>query len=160
MNIIRILIFIVFVLPKFIVWPLIIVYRYSRKKKGIKDDIFSRYSSYLRCLFMQKTNGRGYLELLKSDMTEQYAAIEEHLYSLLTEEYFKSTLQLVEEFRAEYPRDWDYILSIGQKTFGGSCTSVLSPSIFLAQLLERFNEQKRALKENVQGEMKWKLKMN
>lgn len=156
MYLIRYFIFIVFVLPKFVVWPLFILYRLYLKKRGIENDFLTRWLKYLKCFMLQKFRGRGYLELIKQNMDEEYAIIEEKTLELLSFQYFKSTVQLAEEFRAEFPREWEYILSKGKETFGESCTMIVSPIIFLSQHLEELARKKQVIKTTEQKEVKWK----
>lgn len=156
MYLLRYIIFILFVLPKFVAWPLLILYRLYLKKRGIENDFITRAIKYAKCLFMQKFKGRGSLELIEQTMDAEYGKIEKKILDLLSREHFKSTVQLTEEFRAEHPRDWEYILNKGRETFGESCTMILSPIIFLSQLLEELARKNQVMKETEQREAKWK----
>ncbi len=154
----RYIVFLLFVLPKFIVWPLYFLYRLYIKKRGIENDFVTRAIKYLKCFFMQKFRGRGYLYLIKENMETEFPQIKENLLSLLSREYSKSTLQLTEEFRAEYPGAWGLIMDKGKEAFGESCTMILSPTIFLGQLLHELDRDKKVTKVTEQRETKWKIR--
>ncbi len=156
-SLIRLLIYIFFVLPKFVVWPLLFLYKYYVRKKGIKNDILTRITKYFKCLFLQKFRGKGYFELLYNNLNDK-DKIKEKLLSILSTEFFKTTEQSIEEFRAEYPQEWEEILYIGQKTFGDSCTSLLSPSIFLKYLLDDLEKETKIVKKMENKECVWKKK--
>jgi hypothetical protein len=55
---------------------------------------------------------------------------------LLEPDIYKTTAQLVEEFRMEYPSLWKELEIEGQRLYGNSCSSVQQPSTRIAQALQ------------------------
>ena len=64
--------------------------------------------------------------------SEQLQAI---LLKLLEPDIYKTTAQLVEELRMEYPCLWEELEKEGQALYGNSCSSIQQPSIRIAQAL-------------------------
>jgi hypothetical protein len=61
--------------------------------------------------------------------------IKDALLSLLESEIFKTTAQLVEELRMEYPSLWKSLELEGEKLYGQSCSSLQQPATRIAQVL-------------------------
>lgn len=53
--------------------------------------------------------------------------VEANLLSLLEPDYYKTTDQLVQEFRMEYPALWEELEKEGRELYGKSCSSVQQP---------------------------------
>ncbi|MDY6825662.1 MAG: hypothetical protein SVV67_00560 [Bacillota bacterium] len=62
---------------------------------------------------------------------------------LLEAGIFKTTEQVVEEFRMEYPYLWRELEAEGQLLYGNSCSSVQQPATRIAQVLQSLDETKR-----------------
>lgn len=65
MHIIRYLFVYLFILPKFVIWPLLILYRFYLKKKGIENDFITRQVKTLRCFAAARFPGLGSLTLIR-----------------------------------------------------------------------------------------------
>ena len=57
------------------------------------------------------------------------------LLQLLEPDIYKTTAQLVEEFRMEYPLLWEELAKEGLALYGNSCSSIQQPSTRIAQAL-------------------------
>ncbi len=57
------------------------------------------------------------------------------LLQLLEPGIYKTTAQLVEEFRMEHPSCWKELETEGQTLYGNSCSSIQQPSTRIAQAL-------------------------
>jgi len=57
------------------------------------------------------------------------------LLQLLEPGFYKTTAQLVEEFRMENPSCWKELETEGQTLYGNSCSSIQQPSTRIAQAL-------------------------
>ncbi len=125
------------------------------KKRGIENDILTKITNYLTCLFLQKFKGKGYFELIYNSLPDKIR-IKNMLLDLVLAEHPKTSTQIVEEFRAEYPQDWEEILRVGKKTFGESCTSILSPEIFLTYMLKELEKESKITKIIQGKEHSWK----
>lgn len=49
---------------------------------------------------------------------------------------FKTTAQIIEEFRTEYPALWKELEKEGEMLYGRSCSSVQQPATRISQLLQ------------------------
>ncbi len=61
--------------------------------------------------------------------------IEKQILSLLEQGLFKTTDQVVEEFRMEYPDQWKALEEEGEMLYGNSCSSVQQPATRISQVL-------------------------
>ena len=62
--------------------------------------------------------------------------LQARLLQLLDPDIYKTTAQLVEELRIEYPLLWEELQKEGQTTlYGNSCSSIQQPSTRIAQAL-------------------------
>ncbi len=61
--------------------------------------------------------------------------LEELLLTLLEPGVFKTTGQLVQEFRMEFPRTWRGLEEEGERLFGGSCGAYQQPATRITQAL-------------------------
>jgi aspartate oxidase len=59
---------------------------------------------------------------------------------LLEAGIYKTTEQIVEEFRMEYPQLWRELEAEGQLLYGNSCSSVQQPATRIAQVLQSMDE--------------------
>jgi hypothetical protein len=57
------------------------------------------------------------------------------LLQLLEPDIYKTTAQLAEEFRMEYPSCWKELETEGQTLYGNSCSSIQQPLTRIAQAL-------------------------
>jgi len=57
------------------------------------------------------------------------------LLQLLEPDIYKTTAQLVEEFRMEHPVLWEELEKEGLELYGNSCSSIQQPSTRIAQAL-------------------------
>lgn len=80
--------------------------------------------------------------------------LEELLYGLLEPGRFKTTAQLVGEFRAEYPREWRRLEREGESLYGAGCGAVMQPATRIAQALFALPEQRRLCRRRG-GEYLW-----
>jgi hypothetical protein len=55
--------------------------------------------------------------------------------NLLEPGIYKTTAQVVEEFRMEHPAEWQQLKKEGEMLYGKSCSSVQQPSTRIAQTL-------------------------
>jgi hypothetical protein len=69
--------------------------------------------------------------------------LEKLLSNLLEPGVFKTTVQLVEEFRAEYPKNWGELEQEGKRLFGAGCGAYQQPATRIAQALFALPENKR-----------------
>ena len=145
------------ILPKFIIWPLFIIYRFYLKKRGIENDFVTRQIKNAQCLYLQKFRGRRYLNLLKEAMGKDFTSISREFLLLIPGEEFQAASRLEEDFRRAYPGYWDYIGRKGREIFGEFCDLAASPGIFLNQLLFELEREKKVTKTMEKSEVKWKL---
>lgn len=61
--------------------------------------------------------------------------LEELILKLLERGVFKTTGQLVQEFRMEYPRSWSELEKEGRRLFGGTCGAYQQPATRISQVL-------------------------
>lgn len=54
---------------------------------------------------------------------------------LLEPGIYKTTAQIIEEFRMEHPRHWQKLKEEGEVLYGISCSSLQQPSTRIAQIL-------------------------
>lgn len=64
--------------------------------------------------------------------------IEKQVLSLLEQGIFKTTEQIVEEFRMEFPEQWKALQEEGEILYGNSCSSVQLPATRISQALRTF----------------------
>jgi hypothetical protein len=62
--------------------------------------------------------------------------LEEIIINLLEPGIFKTTAQVVEEIRIEYPAMWRQLEEEGEMLFGSSCSSVQQPATRISQVLQ------------------------
>lgn len=68
---------------------------------------------------------------------------------LLEPGIYKTTAQVIEEFRMEYPDQWQKLKKEGEMLYGMSCSSVQQPSTRIAQtLLSLPSEQRLRRRKN------------
>ena len=71
--------------------------------------------------------------------------------SLLEPVIYKTTTQLVEEFRMEYPAQWRQLEKEGEVLYGNSCGSMQQPSTRISQILRSLStDQCHCLHKNNQ----------
>ena len=71
--------------------------------------------------------------------------------SLLEPVIYKTTTQLVEEFRMEYPAQWRQLEKEGEMLYGSSCGSMQQPSTRISQILRSLStDQCHCLHKNNQ----------
>ncbi len=68
-------------------------------------------------------------------MNLESCKLEELLLTLLEPGVYKTTGQLVQEFRMEFPRMWRELEKEGECLFGGSCGAYQQPATRIAQAL-------------------------
>lgn len=70
--------------------------------------------------------------------------------NLLEPGIYKTTAQIVEEFRMEYPAYWRQLEKEGEMLYGNSCSSFQQPSTCISQVLLSLSTQQcqRRRKEN------------
>ncbi len=61
--------------------------------------------------------------------------LQEFVLSLLEPDIYKTTEQVVEEFRMEYPPQWKQLEKEGEMLYGRGCSSVQQPATCIAQAL-------------------------
>ncbi|MEW5785382.1 MAG: hypothetical protein AB1767_09975 [Bacillota bacterium] len=81
--------------------------------------------------------------------------LENLIFKLLEPGVFKTTAQLVEEFRAEYPRQWRRLEQEGEQLYGGSCGAYQQPATRIAQVLFNLAEEKRCRQSRRGKEHQW-----
>ncbi len=64
--------------------------------------------------------------------------IDKQVLSLLEQGLFKTTDQIVEEFRMEYPDQWKALEEEGEMLYGNGCSSVQQPATRISQVLSSF----------------------
>lgn len=62
-------------------------------------------------------------------------SLQELVLSLLEPEIYKTTEQVVEEFRMEYNTQWKQLEKEGEMLFGSSCSSLQQPATRISQIL-------------------------
>ena len=67
--------------------------------------------------------------------------IEEQVLSLLEPGVFKTTDQVVEEFRMEFPEEWKALQKEGEMLFGSSCSSVQQPATRISLVLRSYPDK-------------------
>lgn len=77
--------------------------------------------------------------------------LEELLIRLLEPEYFKTTAQLVQEFRMEYPRAWHELEDEGKCLFGGSCGAYQQPATRIVQALFKIPPERCLCRRDEEG---------
>ncbi len=68
--------------------------------------------------------------------------LEKLLISMLEPGVFKTTEQIVQEFRMEYPHDWHELEKEGKRLFGGSCGAYQQPATRITQALFKIPPEK------------------
>ncbi len=68
-------------------------------------------------------------------MILETTGLAELILTLLEQGVFKTTGQLVQEFRAEYPRSWRELEKEGKRLFGGTCGAYQQPATRISQAL-------------------------
>ncbi|MDW7739917.1 MAG: hypothetical protein SCJ97_07670 [Bacillota bacterium] len=68
--------------------------------------------------------------------------LEQLVIKLLEPGISKTTTQVVEEFRIEYPAQWRELEKEGEMLFGVSCTSLQQPSTRISRILLSLPEEK------------------
>ena len=76
------------------------------------------------------------------------------LLNLLEPGVWKTTAQLVEEFRIEYPRQWRELEIEGERLFGAGCGAIQQPATLIVQTLFDLPEEKRLCRRR-EGEYWW-----
>ncbi len=61
--------------------------------------------------------------------------LEELVLGLLDPEIRKTTEQVIEEFRMEYPGRWKQLEKEGETLYGSSCSSIQQPATRISQVL-------------------------
>ncbi len=69
--------------------------------------------------------------------------LEQLIITLLEPSVFKTTAQIVEEFRIEYPRRWRELEEEAQRVFGASCAAYQQPATRVVQALFSLPEKSR-----------------
>ncbi len=85
------------------------------------------------------------------------SSLEELLLSLLEPGVYKTTGQLVQEFRMEFPERWQELEQEGRQLFGGTCGAYQQPSTRLAQILFSLPEE-RCLCRRQGDEYSWSVR--
>jgi hypothetical protein len=62
---------------------------------------------------------------------------------LLEPGIYKTTAQVVEEFRIEHPEQWRNLEREGEMLYGGGCSSMQQPATRISQVLLSLTEQQR-----------------
>ncbi len=62
--------------------------------------------------------------------------LQKKVIALLEPGIFKTTAQIVEEFRTEHPALWKELEKEGEMLYGSSCSSVQQPATRISQLLQ------------------------
>ncbi len=62
--------------------------------------------------------------------------LKQNILSLLEPGIFKTTTQVVEEFRIEYPVLWKMLEKEGEMLYGSGCSSVQQPATRISQVLQ------------------------
>lgn len=76
-------------------------------------------------------------------------SLEEIVINLLEAGIFKTTAQVAEEIRIEYPAVWRQLEEEGEMLFGSSCSSVQQPATRISQTLQSLlPEQCICLRDN------------
>lgn len=93
----------------------------------------------------------------KFGMEDKY--LKQLILNLLEPEILKTTEQVVEEFRMEYPVQWKALEKEGEMLYGNSCSSVQQPFTRISQVLINLpaNESISVRKSNVTYWRKSKL---
>lgn len=63
------------------------------------------------------------------------SVLEKYILELLEPGVYKTTEQLVEEFRMEHPRCWRELEEEGKRLFGGTCGAYQQPSTRILRVL-------------------------
>lgn len=63
------------------------------------------------------------------------AKLQDMVFKLLEPGIYKTTAQVVEEFRMEYPEAWRQLEKEGEMLFGSSCSSVQQPVTRISRVL-------------------------
>ncbi|HOB86214.1 MAG TPA: hypothetical protein PKO38_00820 [Bacillota bacterium] len=82
------------------------------------------------------------------------AEIQELVLKLLEPGVYKTTAQIVEEFRAEFPEKWRALQREGEERFAGSCGAHQMPANAVRQALFSLPEEKRRCRYR-RGEYSW-----
>ncbi len=80
--------------------------------------------------------------------------LQNYILTLLEPGIYKTTAQVIAEFRIEYAAQWKKLELEGEMLFGCSCSSVQQPSTRISQVLLSFSEQ-QCLCIRAQGEYRW-----
>lgn len=70
-------------------------------------------------------------------------SLQELVLSLLEPEIYKTTEQVVEEFRMEYNTQWKQLEKEGEMLYGSSCSSLQQPATRISQILLSLPADKR-----------------
>ncbi len=62
--------------------------------------------------------------------------LQEKIISLLEPGIYKTTAQVIEEFRMEHPLYWRMLEKEGEMLYGGGCSSVQQPATRISQALQ------------------------
>ncbi len=75
--------------------------------------------------------------------------LEEFVYNLLEPGIYKTTAQVAEEIRIEYPAIWRQLEEEGEMLYGKSCSSVQQPATRISHVLQSLlPEQCNCLRDN------------
>ncbi len=67
--------------------------------------------------------------------------LKQNILSLLEPGIFKTTTQIVEEFRIEFPGLWKMLEKEGEMLYGSSCSSFQQPATRISQVLQTFSAE-------------------
>jgi hypothetical protein len=150
------ILFYLVILPKFVLGPLLILYRLYIKKKGIENDFLSRLLKSLRCRLARRFSGRGSLSLLKEALGQEYAGIRDRFLALLPREELKSVPQLAAAFREAHPDAWDLLAAREAETCGRASFFPAGQCGFFRELLRELERENLVIQVQEEREARWK----
>lgn len=83
--------------------------------------------------------------------------IEKQVLSLLEPGLYKTTEQIVAEFRMEFPEQWKTLQKEGEMLYGNSCSSFQQPATRISQVLRAFPDTHVFCLQD-QGKKLWSMK--
>ena len=95
--------------------------------------------------------------MVKDELLTMTLNIEKQVLSLLEPGIFKTTEQIVEEFRMEFPIQWKTLKEEGEILYGNSCSSFQQPATRISQALRTFPDT-HVLCLHEQDKMFWSVK--
>ncbi len=158
MHIIRYLLVYLFILPKFVIWPLLILHRFYLKKKGIENDFITRQVKSLRCFAAARFPKLGSLALIRESLGLEFEGLADKFLQVLLRGEGKSALELGEDFRETYPQDWRNLTDRAQETWGEGFARAIDPAIFFCQLLKELEREHRVIRLEEEREIRWKAR--